>query len=302
VTAKPDFPYFDMLLEARASAPSAFRVFERHVHCGYWPSPGAATGTNEDLMGAMQRLDDEILAAADLGDGMRVLDVGCGFGGTLASVCRRHRDMTLIGVNIDERQLAVARGSRSRSGNGTEFITADACHLPFRDASFDRVTAVECIFHFAARETFLREAARVLRAGGSLVISDFVPRSMDPRMLLIGRGIHRMMEQAYGRQSAEWPRDGYRTIADATGLELYLDRDITANTLPTYAAMRDVTRRSLRFTRLLRWVITTTELLSRLGLVQYRILGFRKPGPPARILAHGSERLTDFAGIDRPIL
>src|SRR5438034_5931485 len=43
---------------------------------------------------------------------------------------------------------------------------ADACALPFPDASFDRVLAVECIFHFPSRLRFLKEAARVLKPGG----------------------------------------------------------------------------------------------------------------------------------------
>ena len=68
MTTNSRFPYFDLLLDARMSGDPAFRVFERHVHWGYWPSPGSAAGTSEDLVEAMQRLDDEILTAADLRD------------------------------------------------------------------------------------------------------------------------------------------------------------------------------------------------------------------------------------------
>ena len=51
-------------------------------------------------------------------------------------------------------------------------MQADACDLPIRDASFDRVLCIEAIFHFASRRTFFLEAARVLRPGGALVLSD----------------------------------------------------------------------------------------------------------------------------------
>src|SRR5260370_10246724 len=101
--AKTALPYFDLLLEARASDLPEFRVFDTHVHWGYWPSPGAATGTAEDLREAMQRLDNEILGIGDLDDGQRVLDVGCGFGGTIASMDPAHRSMALGGLNIDAR-------------------------------------------------------------------------------------------------------------------------------------------------------------------------------------------------------
>src|SRR5262249_40386438 len=131
-------------------------AFARHVHWGYWPDPAAADGSAEDYARAAERLCRRVCAAAAVRDGLRVLDVGCGFGGTLASLNERFDGLHMVGVNIDLRQLDRARLLvRPSPGNAVRFVEADALSLPFADASFDVVLAVECIFHFGDRAAFL---------------------------------------------------------------------------------------------------------------------------------------------------
>ena len=58
-------------------------------------------------------------------------------------------DLEMTGLNIDPRQLEVARKEvLPENGNTIDFIEADAVSLPFPDDTFDVVLAVECIFHF----------------------------------------------------------------------------------------------------------------------------------------------------------
>jgi hypothetical protein len=118
---------------------------------------------------------------------------------------------------------------------------------------------------------------RVLRRGGCLALSDFVPTSTDATTLWLGRGLHRVIEAGYGKQSAEWPRGGYREMARLAGLEVLADRDITPHTMPTYAALRLVMSGAALSTRWLRLAIRVTEWLSRARLVRYRLLAFQKP-------------------------
>jgi hypothetical protein len=71
--------------------------------------------------------------------------------------------------------------------------------MPFADASFDKVLAVECIFHFPSRERFFAEARRVLRPGGRLTLCDFVPeRWVVPSVSFAKRFLSWHIEAATG--------------------------------------------------------------------------------------------------------
>ena len=268
-------PYFDLLLEGRETGAAAARVFERFVHWGYWEDPSRATLDLDEFSAAMDRLDREVVDAGEIADGQAVLDAGCGFGGTLAGLRLRHRKLSLTGLNIDPRQLRLARAAAP----GVEFVEGDACAMPFPDRSFDRVLAVECIFHFPSRLKFLKEAARVLKPGGRAALSDFVPAGGGGRSGLVGRGLEAQVGKGYGTLGDGWKDGGYAALAEASGLRVVLDRDITAETLPTYPALlnllrqekgRPLARRLLWPTRILQWG-------SILRAVRYRIVAFEKP-------------------------
>lgn len=267
-------PYFDIILEGRSRGEPASEALSRFVHWGYWEDPSKAELTQASLGSAMERLNGLLLEAADLRDGQALLDAGCGFGGTLASVAASRRGMRTTGLNIDARQLAYAR----KTAPASSWVVGDACVLPFASASFDRVLAVECIFHFPSRRAFLKEAARVLKPGGVLALSDFVPRNPDGRPYWLGNLLGDRVARGYGVLGSGWPDGDYAAMARQVGLEVVFDRDITANTLPTYPILLGLLKGSegpkaadLRLaTRLLDWS-------SRLGLIRYRVLSFVRP-------------------------
>jgi len=273
--ANISLPYFDILLEQLSLGEAIVQqAFGQHVHWGYWPNPSQADGSVEDFALASERLCQRMYTAAGVKENDRVLDAGCGFGGTIASLNEHFQNLHLTGLNIDSRQLARASQEvKPLDHNQIVFVEGDACQMPFADASMDVVLAVECIFHFPSRADFFREARRVLRPGERLGICDFVPvtvfRSLQKVLAQFGA---LMVAGTYGRVDSYFTLPDYQTLAQETDFYLTDQEDITRNTLPTYPVVRQVFDRvgnseAVRAT-------AAVELLSKLGLLRYQILNF----------------------------
>src|SRR4051794_3330574 len=95
----------------------------REVHLGYWDEPAAPPAPG-DFARAQQRLTDLALAHLPLAPGHAVLDVGCGFGAALAALDAHNTGLTLIGLNIDLRQLTLCRDAVQRPQNTLHLVAA----------------------------------------------------------------------------------------------------------------------------------------------------------------------------------
>jgi SAM-dependent methyltransferase len=94
----------------------------------------------------------------------RAIDVGCGTG--LSTVALKEIAEEIVGVDASSEMIALAPKSERIA-----YRVADALSLPFDESEFDLMTLCSA-FHWLEREKFLREAGRVLRAHGWLVVYD----------------------------------------------------------------------------------------------------------------------------------
>jgi SAM-dependent methyltransferase len=285
--AVPAPPYFDVLFtRLQANEPATAAAFGRHVHWGYWPDPAGADGSAADYAAAAERLCRLVCDAAAVRDGLRVLDVGCGYGGVIASLNERFRGLHLVGVNIDPRQLERARQTvHPANGNVISFVHGDACRLDFAPGSFDVVLAVECIFHFADRGAFFAGAGRALAEGGLLALSDFVPpEAALPVLAAYDPARDEAMRTTYGHIDVRCPLSRYRQIGRDAGLALHSAANISRQTLPTYPFLRKHLRSWPEPThaRLYDRATARLEMACHTGLLDYHVLAFRKQSVATR--------------------
>jgi SAM-dependent methyltransferase len=116
----------------------------------------------------------------DLRPGMTVLDLGCGEGRHAFEAYRRGAHVVAVDWGVPEVETtkrwlgAIAEAGEAPEAARYEVVRGDLRHLPFPDASVDRVMASEVLEHIPDDVAAMTEIARVLRPGGRVAVT--VPR------------------------------------------------------------------------------------------------------------------------------
>lgn len=156
----------------------------------------------------------------------RVVDLGCGIGGTCTWLATRaHVHVTGVTLSPVQCRWARERAAQLRLSDRCSFLTADMTETGLNEP-FALAYAIESLIHVAEPDAFFREAARLLRPGGKLVLCDdfLAPnpgqsRSKARWLATFERGWH-----AFGLRT--WARTV--DVAAAHGFSVSLTEDVSA--------------------------------------------------------------------------
>lgn len=186
----------------------------------------------------------EVADRASIGSSTRLLDVGFGYGQQDRIFLEEYDCKEIVGINITASQVSKAEELLQEFVDQGRFLphVGDAVKLPYSDASFDRVTAIESPFHFHTREDFLEEAYRVLNREGIMVATDII-NGREKGEAPFSERLFSIAHDTYWQVD----RDNYCTVEDYR--ESLLDVGFTN------VRVQDVTERTLQpgISRYMRW-------------------------------------------------
>lgn len=135
-----------------------------HIHHGYWEN-------GESPAAAQVKLVERLAERARIPHGARVLDIGCGVGGSSLWLAR-NLGCSVLGVTISPVQAAMAteQARTEELHQCVRFEVMDANHLELQPESFDVVWVIECSEHLTDKSRFIGDCASVLKPGGVLAL------------------------------------------------------------------------------------------------------------------------------------
>jgi SAM-dependent methyltransferase len=154
-----------------------------------------------DLEFLYKRISDETVdAVARLRPGGRVVDVGSGASRELLRLAELGWDA--YAVDPSAHMLGVSRLLEEESGGRVHLVRAIGERLPFADGSIDVVACQAALDHFADRFAFMKEAARVVKPDGRVIVSLYNFEGLACRM---GRALHPLARASRLHHCADWP-------------------------------------------------------------------------------------------------
>ena len=164
----------------------------------------------------------------------RVLEVGCGMG-DFAERVARELEAEIVATDLSARMVELSRA------RGLDARVADVQSLPFADGEFDCAVANWMLYHVPDLDRALRELARVLRPGGTLVATTIGAEHMADVWQLVGFGVplrefsRESGEELLRRHFTQVERedvDATLVFPDEAAVHRYVDSTVFAHAVP----------------------------------------------------------------------
>ncbi|MFN9720776.1 MAG: class I SAM-dependent methyltransferase [Planctomycetota bacterium] len=219
-------------------------LWGQHIHHGLW------SGSESPRVAARQ-LTEQLVREAAIQQGDRVVDIGCGMGGSSIHLAK-HLQCQVTGVTISSFQQRYATWSSRMAGTSgrTTFLCQDAEKTEFPEDSFDVAWSIECTEHLFDKPAFFRKVSTWMKPGGRVAICAWLAGDeplTDTQTKLVHEVCEGMFCPSFGTEN-----DYCQWLTDA-GLTMTKVHDWTSRVSKTWEICRDrVHRFGIR--RLASWI------------------------------------------------
>ena len=150
------------------ASPYYEKLWGQHIHHGYW-----LTG-KESKEEASQNLIELLINKSGLKNKSKVLDIGCGIGGTSIYLAKEYGcDVTGITISPVQVEMATKTTSKLSIKNPPNFKVMDANNITLND-KYDIIWSVEMISHLNNRGNLFKRVSELLKPGGRMCITDWL--------------------------------------------------------------------------------------------------------------------------------
>ena len=202
------------------------RFWGDHIHHGLF------LRGDETPEQAQLQMVEHCASLAGVQKGWRILDVGCGHGGTCVHLASTYQ-CEVTGITVSDRQAELGRENAARAKVPVEFIVADAEQLAFPPAVFDAVWTMESSEHFADKPAYFQKARHTLRGGGRLLLTAWTGSMGQER-------VRRVAEEFFCPELLT--TDEYRALLRQSGFNILDCEDLAQEVLPTWEISRSRAR------------------------------------------------------------
>ena len=167
---------------------------------------------------------DRLIDSGEVDEGNRVLDVACGTGIVARRVAARVGVRgSVVGVDINEEMLAVAKQTAADVHPSIEWRQADATDLPFSEEVFDVVCCQQAFQFFDDPTAALEEMQRVLAPGGRVALSVWRPLNYQPAYEILAEALERHVGDEAGTMMRSpfprWDGEDIRTLVQTAAFD-----------------------------------------------------------------------------------